>query len=80
MKTWTFPALIGIGFILAGYILFVHPEIIAYIIASLFVIIGISLLFIAFTMWKEAKALQKVLRELEEEAEFEEVAENNETK
>ncbi len=75
MKTWTFPALIGIGFILAGYILFVHPEIIAYIIASLFVIIGLALLFIAFTMWKESRALQKILKELEEETEFEEVNE-----
>ncbi len=65
MKTWTFPALVGIAFILGGWLIFVKPEIVAYIIATGLVLIGIVMLYIAFTMWKESRELQQILQEIE---------------
>ena len=67
MQVWAYPMLIGIVLLAIGIIIFLFPHIVNFIIAALFVIGGVIMLVMAFSMWNETKKLEQVIEEAERE-------------
>lgn len=71
MQVWTYPLLVGLALVVGGLVIFAFPEIVSYFIAALLVLGGILMLALAYSMWKEARKLDQIIRETEAEIEKE---------
>ena len=54
-NSWVPVAKVGSIFILVGLLIFALKEIVIFFIASVFIFIGIVVLYIAFKIWKASK-------------------------